>query len=114
MPDSCVFCRIAQGQSPAQIVYEDDEIVAFHDNAPQAPVHILIIPRRHIPGLDATSEADTALLGRLFAVARDLARQQELRRGYRLVLNTGPDAGQSVHHMHVHLLGGRTLRWPPG
>jgi len=100
---------------PARIVFEDDEIVAFEDTHPQAPVHILIVPRKHLASLkDATAE-DTALLGRMITVATQLARERGLEtRGYRTVFNTGAGAGQTVFHLHLHLLGGRVFHWPPG
>ena len=113
--DSCIFCRIVAGEAPAQVVYEDDELFAFKDRNPAAPVHMLIIPRRHIASLaDATPE-DAALLGKMALLASELARQLGVAEsGFRLVTNTGRDGGQSVFHLHWHLLGGRHLRWPPG
>jgi histidine triad (HIT) family protein len=110
----CLFCRIARGEIPARILYQDDEAVCFADIDPKAPVHLLLIPRRHIQGLDAAGAEDAALLGRLQVLLARLAREQGLTGGYRVVTNVGPDAGQSVPHLHYHLLGGRTLRWPPG
>jgi histidine triad (HIT) family protein len=110
----CVFCRIAKGEIPARFVHRDDELVAFHDLAPQAPVHVLVIPRRHLTSLAACAEADGALVGRLAIVAARLARELGLAAGWRLVANTGEDGGQSVAHLHFHLLGGRRLGWPPG
>ncbi len=112
---NCIFCRIASGASPARKVYEDEDVFAFHDIHPQAPVHILIIPKKHLASLEETEEADQALLGKLLYVARNIARDFELHRnGYRLVLNTGRQGGQTVFHLHFHLLGGRYLYWPPG
>jgi histidine triad (HIT) family protein len=112
---SCLFCEILAGRVPAQKVYEDDACLAFHDINPQAPVHILVVPKRHVNSLLEVSAADDALLGSLTRVARDLARQYKLdERGFRLVYNAGPDAGYSVFHIHLHLLGGRPLGWPPG
>jgi len=113
--NQCIFCRIVERSSPARIVFEDDEIVAFEDARPQAPVHILIVPRKHLASLkDATAE-DVPLLGRMLMVATQLARERGLEtRGYRTVFNTGSGAGQSVFHLHLHLLGGRTFHWPPG
>ncbi|HZO99723.1 MAG TPA: histidine triad nucleotide-binding protein [Terriglobia bacterium] len=113
--ETCVFCRIVARQAPAKIVYEDDLVVAFEDLHPQAPVHILIVTRKHLISLkDATAE-DEPLLGRLFIVAARLARERGLEgKGYRTVINNGSWAGQSVFHIHVHLLGGRVFRWPPG
>ena len=111
----CVFCRIAQGESEARIVYQDDVITAFEDVAPQAPAHILIIPNRHIGSLNETSEDDHDLLGAMLLVARQVAEQAGLASsGYRLVINTGRDGGQSVAHLHLHVLGGRRMHWPPG
>lgn len=111
---ACIFCSIVQGQAPARIVYQDDEVTAFEDLHPQAPVHLLIIPNRHIVGLAEVEPEDGPLLGKLLVVARRLAEELDVVRGYRLVVNNGPLAGQSVFHFHVHLLGGRQLRWPPG
>jgi histidine triad (HIT) family protein len=111
----CVFCRIAAGHLPARKVHEDDEVVAFHDINPQAPVHVLVIPRRHITSLVDAESADEPLLGRLVHAARELAELLGIaERGFRLVLNCGDDAGYSVYHVHLHLLGGRRLGWPPG
>ena len=112
----CIFCRIVAGEIPAELEYEDDEIIAFHDVDPQAPVHLLVVPRRHIATLlDAEDDADTALLGRLQEVAIDLARRHGLEKeGFRLVTNCLEAAGQAVFHIHLHLLGGRSLGWPPG
>ncbi|HUG02129.1 MAG TPA: histidine triad nucleotide-binding protein [Longimicrobiales bacterium] len=113
--DDCVFCRIAAGSTDAAILHRDAGAVAFRDIAPKAPVHVLVIPTRHIPSVDATGPADEATLGHLIAVARDIARSEELADdGYRLVMNNGAAAGQSVDHLHLHLLGGRELGWPPG
>jgi histidine triad (HIT) family protein len=115
MADPCLFCRIAAGEIPAQVVYEDDNALAFRDINPQAPTHILIIPRRHIPSVNALEAGDAEQVGYLYLVARDLARAEGVaEEGYRLVMNTGPAAGQSVDHIHLHLLGGRPLHWPPG
>ncbi len=113
--DQCIFCRIVERSLPARIVFEDDEIVAFEDAHPQAPVHTLIVPRKHLVSLkDATAE-DASLLGRMLVVATQLARERGLEtRGYRTVINTGAGAGQSVFHLHLHLLGGRVFHWPPG
>jgi histidine triad (HIT) family protein len=113
-PD-CLFCKLASGDIPADFVYESDDILAFRDIAPQAPVHILLIPRRHIASIDAADEDDGALIGSLLLVAAELAREVGISEGgYRTVLNTGDDGGQTVHHLHLHLLGGRRLTWPPG
>ena len=111
----CLFCRIAAREIPAAIVHEDDRVVAFRDIGPQAPVHVLVVPREHVASLDATDERHQALLGALLLAARQIARDEGLAAdGYRTVINTGAGAGQTVHHLHVHLLGGRTLTWPPG
>ena len=112
---SCIFCEIAAGRLPADIVHRDDLVTAFRDTNPQAPTHILVIPNEHVASAAEISVARGALAGRIFAVARDLAeREVILDSGYRLVTNVGRDAGQSVAHMHFHLLGGRHFRWPPG
>ena len=110
----CLFCRIAAGEIPAKIVHRDDEVLAFHDIAPQAPVHVLLIPVRHLPSVHEAREADAALLGRLLLAAKRVAESEGLGKSYRLVLNHGAEAGQSVFHLHVHLLGGRPMGWPPG
>ncbi len=111
----CLFCKIASGVIPGDLVYQDDEIVAFRDINPQAPVHILIIPREHIPAVDCLEDRQAELIGRLFCKARDIARQEGIEAGgYRLVVNNGAGAGQTVLHVHVHLLGGRSFHWPPG
>lgn len=111
---STIFKKIIDKQIPADIVHEDDECLAFRDVHPQAPVHVLVIPKREIPSVDALSPADAALLGHLILTARQIAAQLGLSNGYRLVVNCGADGGQSVNHLHVHLLGGRALGWPPG
>ena len=110
----CIFCKICRGEIPARIVYEDDELVAFHDASPQAPVHVLLVPRRHIASLSEIEEGDAILLGRMLLAIRELATQFEIAPGYRVVTNTGSEAGQSVFHLHLHLLGGRRMSWPPG
>jgi histidine triad (HIT) family protein len=111
----CLFCRIAAGTVPADRVHEDDLVVAFRDIAPRAPTHILLIPRRHIASAANLTEEDGPLLGRLFAVAADLARSAGIADGgYRLVSNVGRWGGQTVDHLHVHLMGGRAFDWPPG
>jgi histidine triad (HIT) family protein len=109
-----IFEKIAKKEIPAKIVWEDDDAVAFHDVNPQAPVHVLIVPRKVIPRLADASEKDRALLGKLLLVAAELAKKLDLKNGYRVVINNGPDAGESVPHLHVHLLGNRALAWPPG
>jgi histidine triad (HIT) family protein len=110
----CTFCRIAAGEESARILYQDEAVTAFHDQNPQAPTHVLIIPNSHIESVDEIEAEDAGLLGKLFVVARQLAQEEGLRAGYRLVVNTGPQAGQSVQHLHMHLLGGRRMSWPPG
>ncbi len=111
----CVFCRIINKEAPARIVHEDDLLLAFEDIHPQAPVHILVIPKEHIVSLDRAPRGGEELLGRLLVAARDLARAKGIAAGgYRIVLNTGPDSGQAVDHLHLHLIGGRRLAWPPG
>ena len=111
---STIFKKIIERQIPAVIVYEDDECLAFRDVNPQAPTHILVIPKREIPSVDALVDGDQSLVGRLVLVARKIAEQQGLAGGYRLVVNCGADGGQTVGHLHIHLLGGRSLGWPPG
>jgi histidine triad (HIT) family protein len=111
---TCAFCRIARGEGSAHIVYQDEEVTAFHDRNPQAPSHVLIIPNEHIESVNQIEPADADLLGKLFVVARRVAKQEGIANGYRLVVNTGSQAGQSVFHLHVHLLGGRRMGWPPG
>lgn len=111
----CLFCRIVAGEIPAERVHDDDQVIAIRDIAPRAPTHILLIPRRHIASAADLVEEDGPLLGRLFAVAADLARTEGIAdAGYRLVSNVGRWAGQSVDHLHVHLMGGRPFTWPPG
>ncbi len=111
----CLFCRIAAGSIPSERLHEDDLVVAFRDIAPRAPTHILLIPRRHIASAAELTEADGPLLGRLFGVAADLARSEGIADGgYRLVSNVGRWGGQTVDHLHVHLMGGRPFDWPPG
>ncbi len=110
----CLFCGIAAGDIPADIVYSNDAIVAFRDVNPQAPTHVLVIPREHHVDAAHLAGADPALLGRLAGVAAEVAEADGLGGGYRLVLNSGADAGQTVNHVHLHVLGGRHLSWPPG
>ena len=113
-PTETIFSRIIRREIPARIEHEDDLCLAFHDVAPQAPVHLLVIPKQPIPSLADVTAADEPLLGHLVAVASSLARKLGLDNGYRLVVNSGHDGGQTVHHLHLHLLGGRPLGWPPG
>lgn len=109
-----IFEKIAAREIPSKIIWEDDEAIAFHDVNPQAPVHVLIVPKRVIPRLAEASDKDQALLGKLLLAARDIAKKLNLTSGYRVVINSGPDAGESVPHLHVHVLGKRALAWPPG
>ncbi len=110
----CLFCRIIRGEVPAKKVYEDENVFAFEDINPQAPTHVLIIPKKHFAGLKEAQPEDAELIGRCHLAAAEIARQRKIENGYRTVLNVGPGAGQSVFHLHVHLLGGRGLHWPPG
>ena len=111
----CLFCRIVAGELPADIVYQDAEAIAFRDIQPQAPSHVLVLPREHVSGLDAAVSMRADALGGLFQVAARVAEQEGLAdRGYRVVVNTGPDAQQSVGHLHIHVIGGRQMGWPPG
>jgi histidine triad (HIT) family protein len=111
----CLFCRIAAGDVPAEIILEDDDLLAFRDIQPQAPVHVLIIPRRHIESLSAATAEDIPLLGKVARAAALIAAQEGIEAsGYRCVMNNGPDAQQSVPHLHLHVLGGRSFSWPPG
>jgi histidine triad (HIT) family protein len=111
---NCLFCKIAAGTIPVTRLYEDDQVLAFPDISPQAPVHVLLIPKHHFASLAHTSATDSALLGHLLAAAAVVAREQGLKSGYRVVINTGADGGQTVEHLHLHLLGGRHMGWPPG
>jgi histidine triad (HIT) family protein len=111
----CIFCRIVKGEIPGKKLYEDDEILAFHDVNPQAPVHFLVIPKRHIPNVMELEKAEEGLLGRLLYKAQELAAEQGCaERGARFVINCKADGGQTVDHIHCHVLGGRPLAWPPG
>jgi histidine triad (HIT) family protein len=111
----CLFCKIVDKQIPSKMVFEDDEVFAFHDINPMAPTHILVIPKRHIVGLNEAVAEDQALLGKLLLSAQRAAQQTGIgETGYRVVVNNGPHAGQSVFHLHVHVLGGRGMAWPPG
>jgi len=110
----CLFCRIIRGEVPAKKVYEDDHVFAFEDIHPQAPTHVLVIPKKHFVGLKEAEADDAEVIGRCHVVAARIARERNIENGYRTVLNVGPGAGQSVFHLHVHLLGGRRLAWPPG
>lgn len=111
----CLFCRIISGEIPAQLLYSDPEVVAFPDIDPQAPVHFLVVPRRHIENYAGSTTEDDSLLGRLARVSADVARQEGIADGgFRTVVNNGPNARQSVPHLHMHVLGGREMGWPPG
>jgi histidine triad (HIT) family protein len=112
--NNCLFCRIIQGEIPARKVYEDERTLAFEDINPQAPTHVLIVPKKHLAGLKEARSEDAELIGRLHLVAAQLGRQRGIEDGYRTVLNVGPKSGQSVFHIHVHLIGGRDMKWPPG
>lgn len=109
-----LFERIIDREIPSQIVYEDDQVVAFRDIEPQAPTHVLIVPRKPIPSLTGATDADKTLLGQLMLKSVEVARQLGLKDGFRLVFNCGPDAGEAVPHLHGHILGGRRMGWPPG
>lgn len=114
MAEKTLFQKIADREIPAQIVYEDEHCVAFRDISPQAPTHILVVPRRPIPTLDDLQESDVETMGRLLLAARNVAALEGLEKGWRAVINCGPDAQQTVFHIHLHLLGGRKMTWPPG
>lgn len=115
MSKDCLFCRIVAKEVPSKIVHEDEHAIAFEDINPQAPTHMLVVPRKHLPGLNDATAEEATLLGHLQLVAAQLARKRGIAAsGYRTVLNTGRGAGQSVFHLHLHLLGGRGMRWPPG
>lgn len=110
----CLFCRIVSGEIPSKKIYEDAHTFAFEDISPQAPTHVLVVPKKHIAGLKEADAEDAAIIGHCHLAAARIARERSIEDGYRTVLNVGPKAGQSVFHMHVHLLGGRNLHWPPG
>jgi len=114
MNDDCLFCKIIAGKIPSKKVYEDDNVCVFEDINPKAPTHVLIIPKRHIPGLKEAMPKDAEIIGYCHLVAAMIARDRGIEDGYRTVLNVGPRSGQSVFHLHLHLLGGRDLTWPPG
>jgi histidine triad (HIT) family protein len=111
---SCLFCKIIEGQIPSTAVYQDELVYAFADINPKAPVHVLIVPREHIDSLSEAGQEKRALLGHLLWAAAEITRKKRLGNGYRVVVNAGRDAGQSVDHLHLHLLGGRMMTWPPG
>jgi len=112
--EDCIFCKIANHVIESKYAYEDDLITAFYDMDPQAPVHVLIVPKKHIGSLDETKEEDAQLLAHIMLKIKDIAAKEGLENGYRVVINTGEDGGQSVHHLHFHLLGKRSMIWPPG
>lgn len=114
MAEKTIFKRIIDGEIPAKIVYQDDQCLAFHDIAPQAPTHVIVIPKKEIPSLNEIADEDAPLVGHLLVVIRKLAKDLKLDGGFRVVVNCGPHAGQSVDHLHFHLLAGRQLNWPPG
>jgi histidine triad (HIT) family protein len=114
MATDCLFCKIIAGQLPATVVYRDDRLVAIRDIHPMAPTHILLMPTRHLGSIDEAGSEDAEIIGALHLSAAKLAAQEGLSHGYRLVINTGRDGGQTVGHLHVHLLGGRGMHWPPG
>ena len=114
MPEKTIFKRIIDGEIPAQILHDDDQCLAFVDISPQAPTHVIVIPKKEIPSLNEVADEDASLVGHLIVVIRKLAAQLKLDDGYRVVVNCGPYGGQSVDHLHFHLLGGRPLKWPPG
>jgi histidine triad (HIT) family protein len=111
---NCLFCSIVDGTIPGDVILETDEVLAFRDITPQAPTHVLVIPKRHVTSLAETAPGDSGLLGALMEAAVAVAQQEGLTGGFRTVINTGHDGGQTVRHLHVHVLGGRTLTWPPG
>lgn len=114
MSEKTIFKKIIDGEIPAKMIHEDEKCLAFHDVSPQAPIHILIIPRKEIASVDAIADQDQATIGHIWCVIRDLAAKLELKDGYRVVVNCGRDGGQTVNHLHYHLLAGRGLSWPPG
>ena len=114
MSEKTIFKKIIDGEIPAKIIHEDDHCIAFHDLSPQAPIHVLVIPRKEIASVDDIDDEDQAMIGHMWCVIRDLAKTLELGEGYRVVVNCGQQGGQSVDHLHYHLLGGRAMKWPPG
>ena len=114
MPDNCIFCKIISGEIPGKFIYQDEQIVVVEDINPQARVHILVIPKNPIPRLVDTTDSDSTLLGQLLLVASNIAKQEGYEDAFRLVINNGADAGQSVFHLHIHILAGRSFGWPPG
>jgi histidine triad (HIT) family protein len=115
MTDSCLFCKIVRSEAKANIVYDDEQVIAFRDIHPVAPTHILIVPRRHIESINDIHADDAPLIGHMFIIARQIARQENIHEGgYRIIVNTGPDGGQTVFHMHLHLIGGQPMKQPMG
>lgn len=111
----CIFCKIVAGDIPGDIVYEDETVVAFRDLNPQAPTHVLIIPRKHVETINDLTAKDAELVGKMYLAAKNIAQREEIdERGYRTVMNCNAEAGQSVYHLHLHVLGGRAMTWPPG
>ena len=111
----CIFCKIVERKLPAKIIYEDELVIAFEDINPQAPTHTLLIPKKHIPTVLDIEEQDNALVGYLFQIAKKVARDKNIaERGFRLVMNCNPESGQEIYHIHLHVLGGRRMHWPPG
>jgi histidine triad (HIT) family protein len=110
----CLFCKVVEGKLPSKKVYEDDRVFVFEDIKPQAPTHVLIVPKRHIEGINKATAQDAEIIGYCQLVAATLARERGIEDGYRTVYNVGPGSGQSVFHLHLHLIGGRTMKWPPG
>lgn len=114
MTDECLFCKVIAGKIPSKKVYEDEKVFAFEDIDPKAPTHVLIVPKRHIVGLKEAQPEDAEILGYCQLVAAKIGRERRIEDGYRTVYNVGPGSGQSVFHLHLHLLGGRKMTWPPG
>ncbi|MGC2210859.1 MAG: histidine triad nucleotide-binding protein [Candidatus Korobacteraceae bacterium] len=112
--NNCLFCKIIAGEIPSKKVYEDDQVYVFEDIQPVAPTHVLIVPKRHFAGLEKAEASDAAIIGYCHLIAAQLGRERKIEDGYRTVLNVGPRSGQSVFHLHLHLIGGRDLKWPPG
>ncbi len=112
--EDCIFCMLANGQIPTDMVYEDELCACFRDADPQAPVHMLLVPKKHIASLDALTADDAALISHMMLKIKDIAASEGLENGYRCVINTGDDGGQTVHHLHIHILGKRAMAWPPG
>jgi histidine triad (HIT) family protein len=110
----CLFCKIIAGQIPSKKVYEDDQVYVFEDIQPVAPTHVLIVPKRHFAGLKEAEESDAEIIGYCHLIAAKIGRERKIEDGYRTVLNVGPRSGQSVFHLHLHLIGGRDMKWPPG